>query len=96
MPNQSIYFLIILISEYSQLQEEPSSHDLLSVSLLLLISIFPLFQYYRLAVIREIARKIEKAEKLILIKAMKRKEDREKKVLLAAENIQKSKLLKNK
>ena len=54
------------------------------------------FQYYRLAVIREIARKIEKAEKLILIKAMKRKEDREKKVLLAAEAIQKSKLLKNK
>ena len=54
------------------------------------------FQYYRLAVIREIARKIEKAEKLILIKAMKRKEDREKKILLAAEAIQKSKLLKNK
>lgn len=52
------------------------------------------FQYYRIDVIRQIAKKIEKAEKLILLKALKRKEDREKKVFDAAKIIQKSKLLK--
>ena len=52
------------------------------------------FQYYRIDVIRQIAKKIEKAEKLAMLKAIKRKEDREKKVITAAATVLKSKQLK--
>ena len=52
------------------------------------------FQYYRIDVIRQIAKKIEKAEKLAMLKAIKRKEDREKKVITAAATVLKFKQLK--
>ena len=52
------------------------------------------FQFYRIDVIRQIAKKIEKAEKLVLLKALKRKEEREKKVILAAAAIQTAKTRK--
>ena len=52
------------------------------------------FQYYRIDVIRQIAKKIEKAEKLAMLKATKRKEDREKKVITAAATVLKFKQLK--
>ena len=49
------------------------------------------FQQYRLDVIRQIAKKVAKAEKAVLLKAAKRKEEREIKVLRAAEAVQKKK-----
>lgn len=52
------------------------------------------FQQYRLDVIRQIAKKVEKAENAVLLKAIKRKEERELKVLKAAEAIQKKKYRK--
>ena len=52
------------------------------------------FQYYRIDVIRQIAKRIEKAEKLVLQKAMKKKEDRAQKVLEAAATLLNKKNLK--
>jgi energy-coupling factor transporter ATP-binding protein EcfA2 len=49
------------------------------------------FQYYRTDVIRQIAKRIEKAEKLVLQKAIKNKEDRAQKVLEAAATLLKKK-----
>jgi hypothetical protein len=49
------------------------------------------FQHYRLDVIRQIAKKVEKAEKAVLLKAIKRKEERELKVLKAAAAVLKKK-----
>jgi ATP-binding cassette, subfamily F, member 1 len=49
------------------------------------------FQHYRLDVIRQIAKKVEKAENAALLKAIKRKEERELKVLNAAAAVLKKK-----